>query len=60
MDPDAAAGVLARLEPSARLGLAEELRQALFGDGALARHEAHVMARVAGLLGLPPAEGPER
>jgi membrane protein DedA with SNARE-associated domain len=60
MDSDSATRLLSRLEPSARVGLAEELRQALFGDGALARHEDHVMARVAGLLGLPSETGPGR
>jgi membrane protein DedA with SNARE-associated domain len=60
LDPAAATELLARLEPSARVGAAEELRQALFGDGALARHEAHVMARVAGLLGLPSVNRSER
>lgn len=54
--PEAAAAVVRRLEPAARVGLADELRQALFGDGALARHEEHVMARVAALLGLSPGD----
>ena len=48
-----AAGLLARLEPAQRLGLAERMREAMFGDEALRRHEAHVMERVAVLLGLP-------
>jgi membrane protein DedA with SNARE-associated domain len=48
-----AARLLARLEPAQRLGLAERIREAVFGDEALRRHEAHVMERVAILLGLP-------
>jgi membrane protein DedA with SNARE-associated domain/uncharacterized tellurite resistance protein B-like protein len=48
-----ASRLLARLEPAQRLGLAERIREAMFGDEALRRHEAHVMERVATLLGLP-------
>ncbi len=43
---------LARLEPAERVGLARRLRDAVFGDGALERHEARVMTRVRLLLGL--------
>jgi membrane protein DedA with SNARE-associated domain/uncharacterized tellurite resistance protein B-like protein len=42
-----------RLEPSQRAGLAARIREVIFGDGALRRHETHVMERVAALLGLP-------
>lgn len=53
MPPGDAAALLARLEPAQRIGLAERMREAMFGDEALRRHEAHVMQRVATLLGLP-------
>ncbi|HEX9894764.1 MAG TPA: VTT domain-containing protein [Gemmatimonadales bacterium] len=49
---DAAREMLARLEPAARAGLVARLRDLAFGDGALERHEAHVMRRVARLLGM--------
>jgi uncharacterized tellurite resistance protein B-like protein len=45
-----AAGLLARLEPAQRAGLADRIREAVFGDESLRRHEAHVMERVATLL----------
>jgi membrane protein DedA with SNARE-associated domain len=45
-----AARLLARLEPAQRAGLADRMREALFGDESLRRHEAHVMERVATLL----------
>lgn len=53
-DVVAAEAILARLEPAERAGLADRLRDAAFGDGALARHEAHVTARVRRALGLVP------
>ncbi len=52
MSPDEAAKLLARLEPAQRAGLAGRMREAVFGDAALRRHEAHVMGRVATLLDL--------
>lgn len=58
--PGAAIAVVQRLEPSVRIGIAHEIRQLLFGDGALSRHEQHVMERVAGLLGIAAADLPAR
>lgn len=47
-----AAKLLERLEPAQRAGLADRMRDAVFGDESLRRHQAHVMERVAVLLDL--------
>lgn len=52
--PREARAVLERLEPATRAGLAEQFREIAFADEALRRHEHHIMARVALLLGLEP------
>ena len=54
IDPAVARDLIARLEPAAREGLVARLRDLAFGDGALKRHEAHVMRRVGRLLGMEP------
>lgn len=53
MAPEEAARLLSRLGAAQRAGLAERVREAMFGDESLRRHQQHVMARVAVLLGLP-------
>lgn len=53
MDGEEAQRLLSRLGPAQRAGLAGRIREAVFGDEALRRHEQDVMARVAALLGLP-------
>jgi len=58
--PVDAAALIALLEPSARIGVAERVRDLVFGEGGLQRHEAHVMGRVGRLLGLPDGELPAR
>jgi len=58
--PVNAAALIALLEPSARIGVAERVRDLVFGAGGLQRHEAHVMGRVGRLLGLPDGELPSR
>jgi membrane-associated protein len=52
LDPAVAQQVVQRLEPAARTDLIARLREMAFGDGALQRHETHVMQRVARLLGM--------
>jgi membrane protein DedA with SNARE-associated domain/uncharacterized tellurite resistance protein B-like protein len=54
LDPAAARELIARLEPAAREGLVSRLRELAFGDGALRRHESHVMERVGRVLGMNP------
>lgn len=54
IDPAVARDLIGRLEPAAREGLVARLRDLAFGDGALKRHEAHVMRRVGRLLGMEP------
>lgn len=51
--PGEAAQLLGRLEVAQRAGLAARVREAMFGDESLRRHQQHVMARVATLLDLP-------
>lgn len=55
-DPVRVTAIVEQLTPAAREGVLRRLREAAFGDGALARHEAHVMARAARLLRLDGQE----
>ena len=50
--------LIALLEPAVRIGVAERVRELVFGEGGLQRHEAHVMARIGRLLGLGEGDLP--
>ncbi len=52
LPPEAAREFLQSLAPMEREGVMQQVRRALFGERALARREARIMARVARVLGL--------
>lgn len=52
LTPEAARQIVTSLAPTDREGVMEQVRRALFNEGDPARREAHVMARVARVLGL--------
>lgn len=52
LSPGAAREILQSLAPMEREGVMGQVRRALFGERALARREARIMARVAQVLGL--------
>jgi membrane protein DedA with SNARE-associated domain/uncharacterized tellurite resistance protein B-like protein len=52
LTPDAARDIVKSLAPTDRIGVMDQVRRAMFGEGDLARREARIMQRVAQVLGL--------
>ena len=52
LTPEAARDIVKSLAPTERIGVMDQFRHTLFGEGVLARREARIMRRVAQVLGL--------